>query len=81
MMLAVLQRFLMKLFSQRRVEPPERYSYAIPEKVRSRMLHTLQQHIEGWRGGRPYDFITLLQEVGQLLARRGGLRSSGYEAA
>ncbi len=72
----------MKLFSQRGTEPPDRYSYAIPEKVRSRMLHTLQQHNEGWMGGRHYDFITLLQEVGQqLLARKGSLRASAYETA
>jgi hypothetical protein len=70
----------MKLFSQRNAEPPERYSYTIPEKVRSRMLHTLQQHGAGWIGGN--HFKNMLGEVGQqLLAKRGGLRSSGYETA
>ena len=79
-MLAALNRIAMKLFSQRNAEPPERYSYTIPEKVRSRMLHTLQQHGAGWIGGN--HFKNMLGEVGQqLLAKRGGLRSSGYETA
>jgi hypothetical protein len=79
-MLAVLKRIAMKLFSERRAEPPDRYTYAIPEKVRSRMLHTLQQHGAGWLGGN--HFKNMLAEVGQrLLAKRGGLHSFGYEAA
>jgi hypothetical protein len=70
----------MSLFSQRRAERPERYSYAIPEKVRSRILHNLQQHGAGWIGGD--HFQDILREVGQkLLAKHGSLRSSGYEAA
>jgi hypothetical protein len=72
----------MNLFSQRRAGPPDRYSYIIPEKVRWRIIHTLQQHKEGWMGGRPYDFISLLDEVRQqLLARFGNLRAPAYVAA
>jgi hypothetical protein len=81
-MLAALRRIAMKLFSQRRAEPPDRYAYVIPDKVRSRLMHTLQQHKDGWGMGGRYGFGTLLQEVGnQLLARKGSLRASGYEAA
>ena len=65
----------MSLFSQRKAEPPDRYSYAIPEMVRSRILHTLQQHNAGRMSGGRYNFGRLLEEVGQqLLARTGGLQ-------
>lgn len=72
----------MSLFSRRQSEPPDRYTYVMHEKARSRMLHTLQQHQSGWMSGGRYNFNLLLNEVGQkLLAQTGTMRSSMYEAA
>jgi hypothetical protein len=77
-MLAALKGLFMKLFSQRQSEPPDRYTYAIPEKVRSRILHNLQQHGAGWIGGD--HFQDILEEVRQkLLAKHGTLQSLGHE--
>jgi len=61
----------MRLFSKRNDPKPDRYKYALEEKVRLRIFHTLRQH-EASIGY--FDFDRMLEDVGeQLLARRGSM--------
>jgi AbiJ N-terminal domain 4 len=64
----------MKLFSQRKASPIERYTYELSEKVRSRIFHTLHQ-LGGGSLMQDQCFKAMLAEVGQqLLARLGGMK-------
>jgi hypothetical protein len=71
------------LFSGRNAPQSERYDYRISERVRSRILHTLQQLDPGGHASfGHYSFGSLLEQVGQgILANQGAMRHSGYEAA
>jgi hypothetical protein len=81
--LSSLKGFVMTLYTQRNSEPPERFYYGVPEHVRSRILHTLQQHDDrNLMCGGCYDFGTMLEEAGDiLLAKYGNLRAPGNDAA
>jgi len=56
-----------------------RYSYALPRKVRERILHTLNQHNNGFYGGSRFEFKMMLHEVENLcLAKCGAIRDLSY---
>lgn len=73
----------MAFFSRRNSAPPDRYRYDVPEKVRRRLLINLKQVCEQPHYlSRHIDFANLLHDVQQkALAKYGGLRLPGYEAA
>ncbi len=69
-----------KLYSKRHAPPPDQYRYDLPEEVRWRLLHTMEQLRDDVGGS--FDVDRMLHEVGERILREyGGLRRSGYIAA
>jgi len=68
----------MRLFTQRNSAPPDRYSFAIQNQVRQRILHTFGQIA----ADRDFDFDGFLQEVAVLIcAKKGKLHEYSIQAA
>jgi hypothetical protein len=69
-----------RLFSKRHTPPPEQYRYDLPEDIRWRIVHSIEQLNEDF-GGR-FDIDRMLQEVGERILREyGGLLRPSYDAA
>lgn len=69
----------MGLFSQRQAKPVERFDYAVPERTRLRILHTLRQMDGGFMPRGMFRIGRLLMEVGDLvLAKSGVLKGNVY---
>ena len=63
-----------KAFSRRETDLPDKYRYDLPEKVRKRILHTLDQAVGG--AGHRISFTQVVDEVrSKLLRQYGGLKS------
>jgi len=59
-----------KLFSKRHTPPPDQYRYDLPEEVRWRILHTIEQLRDDLGG--LFDVDRMLQEVGDRILREYG---------
>jgi hypothetical protein len=69
-----------KLFSKRYTPPPARYRYDLPDDIRWRIIHSIEQLTDEFCSR--FDIDRMLQEVGERILREyGGLLRPGYDAA
>jgi len=71
----------MSLFSHRNDAVQDAYRYAIPERVRQRLLHTIRLRLESHSGSNLSIGGVFDEMHDKILQRYGGFRSSVYDAA